>query len=196
MNLNINTFYFCTKEDFRRAQSRGEWPRLYTLCLREKKTGHGKTDGFKFHRSVGVFSFPPCILTQQAGSRLHVRTSQRPCFGLGWCSALSLTCAIGQATVAWVLEGLVLPAASTGALLTSCCGCSGWTTWMSVCPGGSKYKADRHKSLWKRQRCAPPKSPYSLSCYLWEVSPVIVLLVFDSTEAGPEQRDPCKLPSW
>lgn len=132
---------------------------------------------------------------------LHSDTAGRvlaPCehsFSPGWCYALSLTCAIGQATVARVLDGLVVPAASTGALLAGCCGWSGWTTWMSVRPAGSKYKTDI--SYHEEERTVPPpKSPYSLSHYLWEISPVIVLLVFDLTEAGPKRRNPGKLPSW
>lgn len=118
------------------------------------------------------------------------------CFSPGWYFVLSLTCAIGQATVGWVLDGLAMPAASTGALLTGCCGCSGWTTWMSVRPGNSKYKADRYKSLWKRKTYVPSKSPYSLSHYLLEIRLLIAPVVFDSTEAGSKQRDSGKLPSW
>lgn len=75
--------------------------------------------------SIGVFSSPPYILTQQAESRLHVSKVRSHCFSPGRYFVLSLTCAIGQAIVGWVLDGLAVPVASTRALLTSCWGCSG-----------------------------------------------------------------------
>lgn len=110
------------------------------------------------------------------------------CFSPGCYFVLSLTCAIGQAIVGWVLDGLAVPGAGTGALLTGCCGCSGRATWMSVRPGNSKYKADRYKSVWKRKKYVPSKSPYSLSRYLLEIRLLIAPVVFDSTEAGSKQR--------
>lgn len=162
---------------------------------RQKKMGQWKGWWVQVHFSIGVFSRPPYILTQQSPGSMWAQVRSR-CFHSGWYFVLSLTCAIGQAIVGWVLDGLAVPVASTGALLAGCCGCSGWTTWMSVRPGNSKYKADRHKSLWKRQQYVPSKSPHSLSHYLLEIRPLIAPLVFDSTEAGSKQRDPGKVPSW
>ena len=124
----------------------------YTEYARDKgRCVNGKMDGFKF-----------ILVLESSLTRLPFWHRQNPdslwkqvrglLFSLGWHSRLSLTCAVGQATVAWVLDGLAVPVASTRASLTGCCGCSGWNTWMSVRPGGSKYKADIYKSLWGKKR--------------------------------------------
>lgn len=165
--LKTNTFYFCAKQYFRRVQSYGEWSWLNRTCHRQKKMGQWKGWWIQVHFSIGVSSCPPYILA--AGRVLTPYEPRSHCFSPAWYFVLSLTCAIGQATVGWVLNGLAVPVASTGALLTGCCGCSGWTTWMSVRPGNSKYKAERYKSLWKRKRDVPSKSLYSLSHYLLEI---------------------------
>lgn len=192
MNFKINAFYFCAKEGLRIVQSCGEWPWLYRLCQRERKMGHGKNDEFKFHLSLGVFSHPPGILTRQAESRLHVSTA------LVWAGALRCHSPVPLAKPLWLgfltgwwcrllVPGLCSPAAVAGLAEPLEC----------LCVLQVQNIKQTDISYHEEERAVPlPKLPYSLSHYLWEISPLIVLLVFDSTEASPKRRNPGKLPSW
>lgn len=191
MNLKINAFYFCAKEGLRRVQSCGEWPWLYRLRQREKKMGHGKNDECKFHLSLGAFSHPPCTLTRQAesGSMWAQRWS-----GLVLCAPSPVPLAkplwLGFLTGWWcrlLVPGLCSPAAAAGLAEPLECLC------VLQVQNIKQTDISYHE---EERTVPPPKSPYSLSHYLWEISPVIVLLVFDLTEAGPKRRNPGKLPSW
>lgn len=112
---------------------------------------NGKTDGFKFILVLESSLIHPTLWHRQNPNSTWEQVRGH-WFSPGLHSGVSLTCTIGQATVAWVLDGLAVPVVSTRTSLVGCCGCSGWTTWMSVCPGGSKYKADRCKLLGKKKK--------------------------------------------